>query len=333
MIQAKAGSNIALIKYWGKQDPELQWPANSSLSMTLKNCSTVTSAEPWEKEHRVDFQGKPLSPEDPFAKKILAHLDFLKSLVEGTAHPYLWIRTENSFPADCGIASSASGMAALTVAALGAYLDIHSLEGLSHAGFTLDHLTRLARRGSGSACRSLHGGYVGWQKGSSPYTQKVLPLWEETHWVLSDVVVLINTEKKQATSRAGHSLAWTSPLFSLRVSQMEEKWAIAAKAIKHRDFETLGLLIEEEALSMHSVMLTSTPPLNYLQPGTMEVASWLREERHRGGVWAYFTIDAGPNLHILCLPQETPKLLKALAKRFPHYKTIIDETGGGVSLC
>ena len=329
IYRASSPSNIALIKYWGKQDTAQQWPANDSLSMTLKHARTTTSVRRLAPGSRnvVRFGSVTLNAKDPIAKRTLTHLETIRKQlgVQGA----LAVDTENSFPTSCGIASSASGMAALTVAACGAFLQCDSIEALEAAGLDRSQLANLARQGSGSAARSLHGGFVRWLKGTTPQEQHVTRKFGPEHWPLADVVVLVSDQPKGLSSSEAHQLAWTSPLFSVRLSGLEERLRLVERALAARDIAALGPLIEMDALEMHSVILTGSQPHCYLSPKSIDVINWLRRQRIEHGLQAYFTIDAGPNIHILCEPQVQPQLLEALKDGFGDTKLLVDETGTG----
>lgn len=331
-FEATAPSNIALLKYWGKAAAADQWPANDSLSMTLQTSRTVTWAQ-MQNDTREDvlyWERTRLPSDDPRAKKIQRHLQWLRQNT-GFAKP-LRIHTYNTFPTGCGIASSASGMAALTVAALAAWTQSDQWDRLKTHGFDRSTLAQFARMGSGSAGRSLFGGYVAWNKNTSPTNQSIAPLPVGQDWSLVDLIVVISHEAKAISSSAGHELAATSPLFAPRVAGIAERRQQMEGAIRERDFAALGLLMEIDALEMHSVMMTMTPPANYLLPATVEFISWLREKRHQQGLRAYFTIDAGPNVHVLCEPSQAALVRYAIQQQFPQFSLIDDAMGHGPTL-
>ena len=180
---AKVPSNIAFLKYWGKSDTEKQWPANSSLSMTLNTINTETRVTLSESsDYDVQLGDTVVTRDSSQGGKIFKHLDFLEKEF-GFTHK-LSIKTKNSFPTGCGIASSASGLGALTLACLSAWTQSTSFEELEKAGFPRNKLAELARLGSGSACRSLYGGYVTWYRGNDALQQRVEQTFEEGHWPL-----------------------------------------------------------------------------------------------------------------------------------------------------
>jgi diphosphomevalonate decarboxylase len=330
-VVAEVPANIALIKYWGKRDSGRQWPANDSLSMTLSAACTRTRARLAESAADSliwDGPGQALAP--AATAKALAHVVRLRRET-GYAAP-LALATRNTFPTGCGIASSASGMGALTVAALAAWTGAESLTDLETAGYGAERLAALARLGSGSACRSLHGGYVLWEAKDAPETQEVRAVASSDAWPLADLIVLVEPTEKAVGSSAGHKGAWTSPLFAPRLAGLAERLAAVRAALERRDLAALGLAVEAEALEMHAVMLSAAEPLRYLGEPTAAVLAWIRALRRRVGIGAYFTLDAGPNVHVLCEPKDAATVAARLAAAFPRYELLLDRTGPGPTL-
>ena len=314
-----APSNIALIKYWGKRDAERQLPANDSLSMTLSTACTRTTAQ--------------LAPRASLTSGTLAlggkaerHLAFLQESFGFTAP--LAINTQNSFPAACGIASSASGLAALTVAALAAWTGANDFDELAVAGFPRPRLAELARQGSGSACRSLFGGYVHWRSKD----QNVTSILPANHWQLADIIVLISDAPKPVSSTAAHAGAWSSPLFPPRLAGLSRRLDHVHQALQARDLEALGDAIETEALEMHAVMMTGSPAAHYLVESSSRLMAWIREERHAGRLPAWFTVDAGPNLHLICEAGAARAVAASVETAFPGTRLILDLVGDGPTL-
>ncbi len=321
----RAGSNIAFIKYWGvakvatgqtgDQPPVhgegLNIPLNNSISMTLADAHTTTTVA-WEDsanltEDTVAIDGVQLK--GSAADRVVAHLDRLRALagVSDKAR----VVSRNNFPMASGIASSASGFAALTVA------------GAAALGLRLDatRLSAVARQGSGSASRSLFGGFVewdrGWGRGESEGERGGAPLlrldsalldsrsvahqmYDERHWALRDVIAIVSAGAKRVSSSSGHRLAATSPLNAARTERVGAWLETVRRAVGERDISLLGPVLEADALAMHGVMMTSEPSLLYWQPGTLEVLHAARAWREAEGVPVYFTIDAGPNVHLIC---------------------------------
>jgi diphosphomevalonate decarboxylase len=296
---ARAGSNIAITKYWGNRDVDLCIPANDSISMTLDQANTVTtvSFSPNLYEDQVTVDGRSL--DGPALERVVRHLDLFRSLAD--KHLYASVVSWNSFPSDAGIASSASGFAALTVACAAALdLDLSPRD-----------LSVIARRGSGSAARSIFGGFVMLHAGDSHQDSYAEQLYDPSWWEICDLVIILSDRKKEISSTAGHGLASTSPLHAARVAAMPELNDRLQRALVERDLAALGEVAEQDALLMHSVMMTSRPHIIYWLPETMalmhRVHSWRAE-----GIPVYFTIDAGPNLHLLTLPDYVDRLLTEL---------------------
>lgn len=290
---AVAGSNIAFIKYWGVADEAINLPLSNSISMTLADAFTTTTVE-WLPITGADRAANADSitldgvrREERAAERIVRHLDRLRALA-GVAQRARVVSV-NTFPMAAGIASSASGFAALTVA------------GCAALGIELDptRLSALARRGSGSASRSLFGGFVEWEQGSDDATSVAHQLYPADHWPLMDVVAIVSARAKAVSSERGHSLAITSPLNEGRIASLPCALDEVRDAIAARDIRLLGPMIERDALAMHAVMMTGTPSLLYWQPETLEVIHAVRRWRAHG-LPVYFTIDAGPNVHMIC---------------------------------
>lgn len=331
-FHAIAPSNIALLKYWGKQAGGEQWPANASLSLTLHTLHTATVAHRnHEGEHQVTLNGQRIYRGEAGAQKIFRHLDRLTTVA--ACSNKLTITTKNSFPTACGIASSASGFAALTIAGLAACYGTESLRVLADEyEWTAARMADLARLGSGSACRSFWGGFVQWSPGSRPDAQTYTQVYDHTYWPLWDTVVLVASGSKPILSSAGHEHAWSSPLFAPRLAGMAEKLQQFCAALTHRDLGRLGPLLEQEALEMHGVMMSAEPSTRYFGGETAAVLAWLRRLRHDEGLQLYFTLDAGPNIHILGEHGDQQRLHHRLAQDFPHYPYLCDSVGAGPQL-
>ncbi len=195
----------------------------------------------------------------------------------------------------------AAGFAALTLAAAAAL-------GLE---LTPRELSRLARRGSGSAARSIFGGYVEWLAGDSDETSYAQPIAPPDHWDLVDVIAVVSREAKPVGSTAGHSLASTSPLQRCRVEDAERRVQACKHAILARNFAQLASIVEQDSNLMHAVMMTSTPPLLYWSPRTIAIMQAVAAWRH-GGLRVCYTVDAGPNVHCLAPAEEAPEVLRRL---------------------
>jgi len=282
---AQANPNIAFIKYWGNHDQALRLPANGSISMNLDGLFTRTTvtfdSSKWDslKINEYDVQGKGL-------ERVSRILDLVRDMakIENRAR----VVSENNFPAGAGIASSAAAFAALALAA-------STAAGLN---LTEPELSRLARRGSGSASRSIPGGFVEWQAGSDEDSH-AFSIAPPDHWDLVDCVAIVSAAHKKTGSTEGHAIADTSPLQSARLGDAPRRLEICRQAILNRDFDSFAHIIEQDSDIMHAVMMTSNPPLMYWQPATVDIFHAVREWRE-SGLSAAYTVDAGANVHVLC---------------------------------
>jgi diphosphomevalonate decarboxylase len=316
---ARAGSNIAFIKYWGVADAALNLPLSNSLSMTLADAYTTTSVE-WDTRgvmagDEVTIDGKLLANKQ--AERISRHLERIRVLASVSYRAR--VVSQNNFPMASGIASSASGFAALTVAACSAL-------GLER---TPAQLSAIARRGSGSAARSLFGGFVEWEKGRDDATSIARQVQPPDYWELLDIVAIVSAAEKAVSSESGHLLAVSSPFNMARIDQVELALTEARSAIATRDLPRLGVVIERDALAMHAVMMTSTPSLLYWQPGTLEILQAVRQWREQEKIEVYFTIDAGPNVHLICEAAQRGAVTDRL-RTLPHVQQVlVSKPGGG----
>lgn len=312
---AIAHPNIAFIKYWGNRDDELRLPANPSLSMNLGDLVTTTTVafdETLERDEVV-IDGQPA--EQAARVRVSAHLDLIRQ--RAGLRSAARVVSRNNFPVGAGIASSASGFAALTVTACAAAgLDLTERE-----------ISALARRGSGSASRSVPGGYTEWLMGrgnASSFARSVAPAG---HWDLRDVVVVVSREHKAVGSSRGHGMAVSSPLHATRVAVVPAILDVCTRALLARDLAAMGALIEQDAVMMHAVMMTSRPPLYYWTPETMAVIQAVQIWR-ADGVPVYFTIDAGPNVHLICEAANAAEV-EARARALPGVLDILVSGPGG----
>jgi diphosphomevalonate decarboxylase len=294
-----ACANLALIKYWGNRNDALRLPMTSSLSLNLDNAFTTTTVEfqAGLPADSVILDGVPATPSA--AARISRHLDLLLTLAATDTRAHVVSR--NNFPMGAGIASSASGFAALTCAAAWALgLDLPGRE-----------LSRLARRGSGSAARSVPGGFVEWYASDDDGQSFAETIAPPDHWPLYDLVAIVASGEKSVGSTEGHALAHSSPLYQARVAQVARDLPAMRRAILDRDFSTLSNLAESDTLSMHAVMMTSRPSLLYWSPGTVAVMHAVQAWR-RDGLPCCFSIDAGPNVHVLATPSAAPEVAARL---------------------
>jgi len=226
---------------------------------------------------------------ETFARdRVSTHLDFIRRRLGLSAHAQ--VKSANNFPMGAGIASSASSFAALTVAAVAA------------AGFELleRELTTIARLGSGSASRSIPAGFVEWYAGATHEESYAVSFAPPNYWELTDIIAIISDEHKAVISSDGHRSANSSDLQSARVVGAVERFETCKQAVLSRNFETFAEVVERDSNLMHAVMMTSRPPLFYWQPATLMVMETIRRWRAEG-LEVCYTLDAGPNVHCICL--------------------------------
>lgn len=296
---ARANPNIAFIKYWGNRDAALRLPANGSISMNLDGLETRSTVHFKEglPSDEVKINGRLAGGKAH--NRVAKMLDEVRELAG--IQFYAKVESGNNFPSGAGIASSASAFAALALASTRA------------AGLELDEadLSRLARRSSGSACRSIPGGFVEWTAGTGDKDSYAISIAAPEFWDLVDCIAIISDEQKYIGSTEGHALAGTSPLQAARVGDAPRRLEICRDTILTRDFAALAEIVETDSNLMHAVMMTSHPVLFYWQPTTLVVMQAVREARAKGMPVCY-TVDAGPNVHVICsriVSGETVKLV------------------------
>lgn len=308
--RAVAHTNIALIKYWGKRpgQPDQNLPAVGSLSLTLERLRSDTSVVPAERDSfSLDDQGPGHAGYDPgAAAKVFRHLDRVWSAAHAGPRPACAVVSHNHLPTAAGLASSASGFAALTLAAAAAFhLDLADRGALS----------ALARRGSGSAARSLWGGFVRLDRGERPDGAdcRAHQLFRPDHWDLRLLVVHTAKGKKPVGSTDGmQRSADTSPYYPAWVATSEADLAAGERALADRDLAALGAVMEHSCFKMHSCMLATVPPLMYWNGTTLAAIQEVWEAR-RQGLEGYVTSDAGPHVKVLCRPDAAGPLAARLA--------------------
>lgn len=301
-VTAQAQPNIALVKYWGKRDVALNLPAAGSLSVTLESLWTRTevSFDNALDQDTLQLNGAP----NPAAlARVSACLDLLRRRASTRCRAR--VETHNNFPTAAGLASSASGFAALVVAAhdaLGLSLDRRELSGV-------------ARQGSGSAARSLFGGFVSMAAGQRQDGEDAVaePLLPADAWPLSVVIAITTHAAKPVASGAGMERSrHTSPMYPGWLSSVDDDLETARAAVMARDFQKLAAVSEHSCLKMHAVMLSSRPPLMYWTGATMACMQRIRELREVKGLGVFFTVDAGPQVKAVCLPGDAPQVAAAL---------------------
>lgn len=316
---AVAPSNIAFIKYWGNADPRTNTPYNSSISMNLSAAQTRTTVEfdPTFTADTLVIDGQPVT--GAAKARVSRHLDYIRNLAGAAARAR--VVSENNFPRGTGIASSASAFAALSLAGTAALnVDLNERK-----------MSELARLGSGSAARSVPDGYVELKAGGGHTTAFAYTLYTSDYWDLRDVVVIVSREEKPVGSSKGHTAAETSPHFATRLAELPARLKAVRRALRTRDFEALGEAIEADAISLHVVAMTSRPPILYWAPATVRlmhaVQAWRRE-----GLPVYFTLDAGPNVHLICEANHEAEVLARLAEVDEVQETLVNRPAKGAHL-
>lgn len=332
-----APSNIALVKYWGKKGNQI--PANPSISFTLNNCKTVTTLGYEKREGRngfsfdLLFEGKAKESFRPkiekFFERIEQYLPFLKDY-------YFTIDTRNTFPHSSGIASSASGMAALAV-------NLMSLERLLHPTMSEEYFyakaSFLARLGSGSACRSIRGSLVVWgehkeiAKSSDlfgvAFDGDVHPVFE----AYQDTILLVDKGEKQVSSTVGHDLMHGHPFAGQRFAQAHGNLSKIKKAFEDGDIAAFIEVVESEALTLHAMMMTSLPYFILMKPNTLEIINRIWQYRAETGIPVCFTLDAGANVHVLYPENDKVAVLQFIKAELLAFcqdnQYICDEVGKG----
>lgn len=314
---AIAHPNIALIKYWGKRDERLALPATGSLSFTLGIAPTRTSVTlaPRAGADTASWGGEPMAEGE--SARITAFLDLVRERAGRSERAI--VETVNEIPTGAGLASSASGFAALAAAAAAAY------------GLQLDgrELSRLARRGSGSASRSVFGGFVQWHAGEDDESSFAEPI-EAAGLEMALVVVVLASGRKPVGSReAMRRTARTSPFYPAWVEHVPGELEEMRRAIERGDFTAAGALAESNALRMHATMLGAVPPVRYWLPETVAALDLVADMRGEG-VEAYATMDAGPNVKVLCRPGDVQEVRRRIELAFPAAGVLVAGPGPGV---
>lgn len=319
---AKAHANIALCKYWGKRDSRLNLPAVGSISMTLQALSTQTAVDFRDDlpADRLILNGKPAS--ERACRRVSDFLDVLRR--EAGVKLHAQVDSRNEFPTGAGLASSASSFAALSAAAA------HAL-GLN---YPKPRLSQLARRGSGSAARSIFGGFVEMQAGQSPSGEDALAvqLYDEHYWPLEMVILITDPARKKIGSTEGMNLtAETSPYYRAWIDSSGKDLAEVRQALAQKDFEKLGELTEFSCLKMHALALAARPGLLYWNGTTVQLLHEVRRLR-AAGLLIFFTVDAGPQVKVLCLPGEGQKVKARLTGMPGVHDILVSTIGPGVTL-
>lgn len=320
MITARAHTNIALVKYWGKKDQKLIIPQTDSLSLTLNEFYADTSVafDSELKEDQIEIDGQKINGH--VADKVKNFLELVRQLSGNTYHAR--VISQNHVPISAGLASSASAFAALAAAASKA------------AGMDLDRrqLSRLARRGSGSATRSVYGGLVEWHRGHDDESSFAEPIMENVDFGLEMMAIMIDKKKKKISSRQGmQSSVETSPYYPAWREVVAHDMEAMKSAIKAKDINQIGHIAEENALRMHALTLSADPGYTYFTGDTIRAIKAINDLR-LDGISCYYTMDAGPNVKVIYDQKDRDKISQRLGEIFGQAKLIISEPGPGVEI-
>ncbi len=330
-------SNIALVKYWGKSDPQI--PKNASISFTLNNCHTITSIDFVKKNSSLEinfelfFEGQ---KKEAFKPKIGQFFDRIKEYCPYVFEYDMIINSENSFPHSSGIASSASGLSAIAMCLLNLEKELNP--SLSEE-YIKQKASFLARLGSGSASRSVEGPLVVWGnhpkvEGSSDlfgvkFPYKVHSVFEN----YQDAILLVDKGEKQVSSTVGHNLMHKHPFAEQRFLQANENLSEISEVLQNGDVDKFINIVESEALTLHAMMLTSNPYFILMKPKTLEIINEIWSFREQTGSKICFTLDAGANVHVLYLENEKEKVNEFIAESLSKYcqngQYIFDAVGFG----
>lgn len=306
-----APSNIALVKYWGKK-AGTQIPANPSVSITLDKAKTKIKMQAQARKERdqdnwisLTFEGKPMPA---FIPKLTKFFENVEEYLPALRNFHFSLETSNTFPHSAGIASSASSMSALACG----LVDFE--QWLIGEGYNEDkrmlRSSFFARLGSGSACRSIYAQAASWgasgtEAGEDFGGSDLVAHQVEVHpdlVGLHDTILIVDAGEKKVSSRSGHGLMKDHPFAEARFEQARQNWKYTIQWLKEGQWDYLGAVIEEEAMALHAMMMTSRPGYILMAPQTVEAIQKLRAFRYKTGVPLYFTLDAGPNLHLLYPP-------------------------------
>ncbi len=331
-------SNIALVKYWGKRDKQI--PENASVSFTLNNCKTITTLTYSKKEDNSTFsfdvfldgnKQDDFKPKiETFFKRITSYLSFLKDF-------HFKIETENTFPHSSGIASSASGMSALSACLMAIDKELNPE---MSADFILKKTSFLARLGSGSACRSLEGDLVVWGTHNSiPESTNLFgvkfPFNTHNNFKnYQDTILLVDKGEKQVSSTIGHNLMHNHPFAQQRFTQANQNLEKITEILQNGNLDEFIALVESEALTLHAMMMTSMPYFILMKPNTLEIINKIWAFRKATNSKVCFTLDAGANVHVLYPEKEKNTVLQFIKNELVAYcqngHYICDNIGKGL---
>ncbi|GAA6236986.1 diphosphomevalonate decarboxylase [Apilactobacillus micheneri] len=315
-ITARAHTNIALVKYWGKKDEKLIIPNNSSISLTLDEFYTETTVNFDDNLHQdtMYLDNKKVDS----IKSITNFMDIVRNL--SNINNFAKIISYNHVPTSAGLASSASGFAALAAAASKA------------AGLNLNdkELSKLARRGSGSATRSIYGGFAEWKKGTNDKNSYAVSIQNPVKMDINMIAIILDNQPKKISSRKGMKISVnTSPYYTAWEKQTTKDLETVKDAIYNNDFTALGKTAELNSMRMHSLTLSSDPSYLYLNKDSLLVINHIKALRDKG-IECYYTMDAGPNVKIICQSKNIKKIKSELLQSFDEEKIKISKPGEGI---
>lgn len=338
-IQWQSPSNIAIVKYWGKYGDQL--PRNPSISLTLSSARTITKLDYRPKE--TDSPGISLdftfegNPRPAFSQKVQQFLERMTPYFPFIEQLHIRIDTRNTFPHSAGIASSASSMSALAL--LLCDVEQQHFHTLSDSGLFFKKASFIARLGSGSACRSVYPHAALWGHSEAhpessdlyaiPFSDHCHPVFHSFH----DDILIVSNKEKSVSSRAGHQLMENNPYAENRYAQASRHTRQLSDALQTGDLALFGEIAESEALTLHALMMASNPPFILLQPHTLALISHIQQYRTESGLPIYFTLDAGPNIHLLypdTIAAQVQPFIQGTLRPFCENGMIIsDQTGEG----
>lgn len=314
---ARAYTNIALIKYWGKKDQQLKLPYTNSLSLTLDRFYTDTKATIIDSDQDVVYLNNKLLDASQ-NKRILNYLTTVRKFYSFNDH--FQIDSVNHVPTSAGFASSASGFSALAAA----------ISETKQLNLSRRELSILARNGSGSASRSIYGGFVEWQAGHDNESSFAVPIDETPEIDLSLLSVVINKHSKKISSTVGmENSVKTSPFYPNWVTLVTSEIKEIKQAIAQKDLQKIGEISEHNAMSMHALTLSADPSFTYFAPETIRIIQLIQELRQKG-IFAYATIDAGPNVKIICTKESLALVQEYIEQQLSDVTCVVANIGPGI---
>lgn len=308
---ARANTNIALIKYWGKRDKNLFLPMTSSLSLTLDAFYTDTKVIFDSALQQDEFY---LNHSQQDATAITRFLNLFRQHMDKPY--YARVDSLNFVPTAAGLASSASAFAALAGA----------VNQASQLHFDAQTLSTFARQGSGSATRSIYGGFVEWDKGTNTHDSIAKPI-DDANWDIGMIIIAVNTKEKHISSRIGmENTVQTSPFYPAWVKSSEQDLIRIKQAIYEKDFQTVGEIAEWNSMKMHGTMLGANPPFSYFAPESILAHQQVYHLRQLG-FQVYMTMDAGPNVKLLCKASQMEIIKHELLSTFQEHQLILSLPG------